>query len=403
MGKIRNQKKVQRLKIIALLSVIVLLCEVVYISYYYFSNKGHSIYFESINALVVNDGSYVGVGSNNDNDNHYEKAKISMYNSKKEKVFEKLYNVGYNSAFFGVVADEDSYVAVGSYEKDEDDHKDSVRKALIVKYDSEGNEIFSSDFQILDNSKFTSVVKVGDDYLVTGQSIYKNTKIGNKVGGAVLAKYSKDGILLWSKTYGSNKSSIFNDLMIVNNSIYAVGTDDNYLGIIVKYDMDGNYIKHNDYKVTDSLGFSGITNIGNFIYISGALRRDDNNTDAMIVRYNLDCVYIDQAVYSGTGNERFNKLTVDGDENIITIGTMATAKKQSGISEYNYDGIIAKYDSELKEIDNVIYGDDRDDFFTDIVPYNNEYLVSGYSSYEDGSYMSKFIRYSKALKVLGVE
>jgi hypothetical protein len=27
----------------------------------------------------------------------------------------------------------------------------------------------------------------------------------------------------------------------------------------------------------------------------------------------------------------------------------------------------------------------------------------GYSFYEDGSYMSKFIRYSKALKVLGVE
>ena len=35
--------------------------------------------------------------------------------------------------------------------------------------------------------------------------------------------------------------------------------------------------------------------------------------------------------------------------------------------------------------------------------FNNEYLVSGYSSYEDGSYLSKFIRYSDALKVLGVE
>ena len=404
MGKIKNRKRVQLLKIIALICFVVLLCEVVYIAYNYFSNKGHSIYFESINALVVdNEGYYVGVGSNNDNDNHYEKAKIAMFNSKKEKVFEKLYNVGYNSAFFGVVADGDNYIAVGSYEKDEDDHNDSVRKALIVKYDKDGNEIFSSDFQILDNSKFTSVVKVGEDYLVTGQSIYKNTKVGNKVGGAILAKYNKDGDLIWSKTYGSNKSSIFNDLLVVNDSIYAVGTDDNYLGIIVRFDMDGNYIKHNDYKVTDSLGFSGITNIGNVIYISGALRRNDNDTDAMIVRYNLDCVYIDQTVYTGSGKERFNKLIVDNDENIIAIGTMATAKKQSGVSEYNYDGIIAKYDEELKAIDDVVYGDERDDYFTDIVPYDNEYLISGYSSYEDGSYMSKFIRYSKALKVLGVE
>ena len=401
--KTRNDKKIFLLKIIALFCAVILVCEIGYISYKQFNNKGHSFYFESINALVVDNDSYLGVGSNNDNDNHYEKAKITKYNSKKEKVFEKLYNVGYNSAFFGIVVDGDNYVAVGSYEKDSDNHKDSTRKALIVKYDKDGNVIFNKDFEVLDNSKFTSIIKYGDDYLVSGQSIYKNTKVGNKVGGAILARYNKDGDLIWYKTYGSNKSSIFNDLLVVNDSIYAVGTDDNYLGIIVRFDMDGNYIKHNDYKVTDSLGFSGITYVDNFIYISGALRRDDNNTDAMIVRYNLDCVYIDQVVYSGTGKERFNKLSVDSDNNIIAIGTMATAKKQSGVSEYNYDGIIAKYDKDLKAIDDVTYGDDRDDYFTDIVSYDNEYLISGYSSYEDGSYMSKFIRYSKALKILGVE
>ena len=397
-----NKKKVKRLRIISLICVLILICECIYI-FYNLNEKPKSIYFESINAVVANEKSYVVIGSNNNNDNHYEKAKISKYTLKKEKVFEKLYNVGYNSAFFGVVADGNNYVVVGSYEKNEEDHNDSVRRALIVKFDKDGNEIFSKDFQVLDNSKFTSIVKVGDDYLVTGQSIYKNTKVGNKVGGAILAKYNKDGELLWSKTYGSNKSAIFNDLLVVNDNIYVVGTDDNYLGIIVKYDLDGNYIKHNDYKVTDSLGFSGITNVGKFIYISGALRRDNNDNDAMIVRYNYDCTYIDQVVYTGLGNERFNKLVADDDENIIAIGNMAVAKKEDGVSEYNYDGIIAKYDSELKMIDSVTYGDDRDDFFTDIVSFNNEYLVSGYSSYEDGSYMSKFIRYSKALKVLGVE
>lgn len=397
-----NKKKVKRLRIISLICVVILICETIYILYNP-NNKSQSIYFESINSLVASDKSYIVVGSNNDNDNHYERAKISKYNLKKEKVFEKLYNVGYNSAFFGVLPDGENYVVVGSYEKNIEEHNESIRRALIVKFDKNGNEIFSNDFRVLDNSKFTSIVKVGDDYLVTGQSIYKNTKVGNKVGGAILAKYNKDGELLWSKTYGSNKSAIFNDLLVINNHIYVVGTDDNYLGVIVKYDLDGNYIYHNDYKVTDSLGFSGITNVGNFIYISGALRRDDNDTDAMIVRYNFDCTYIDQVVYTGSGNERFNKLIVDDDENIIAIGNMAVAKEEDGVSEYNYDGIIAKYDADLKVIDSVTYGDERDDYFTDVVYYNNEYLISGYSSYEDGSYMSKFIRYSKALKVLGVE
>ena len=73
------------------------------------------------------------------------------------------------------------------------------------------------------------------------------------------------------------------------------------------------------------------------------------------------------------------------------------------VDEYNYNGIIGKYDSNLNMIDVVNYGDERDDYFTDIIFANEKYLVSGYSSYEDGSYMSKFINYSKALKVLEVE
>ena len=123
----------------------------------------------------------------------------------------------------------------------------------------------------------------------------------------------------------------------------------------------------------------------------------------MIVRYNYDCRYIDQAVYTGSGIERFNKMIVDDQDHLVAIGTMAVAQEKSGISEYNYDGILAKYDFNLKYIAATSYGTDRDDFFNDILFHDDEYLVAGYSFYDNGSYMSKFIRYSKALKVLGVE
>ena len=63
------------------------------------------------------------------------------------KNFEKLYNVGYNSAFFGVAMDEEYIIAVGSYEKNEEDHEESVRRALIVKYDKDGNVLF--DLRVL--------------------------------------------------------------------------------------------------------------------------------------------------------------------------------------------------------------------------------------------------------------
>ncbi len=398
-----NRRKVHRYKFISIVCVIILIFEFIYIGYHYIYKNEKSVYFEGINSVVAGNNYYVSVGSNNDNDNHYEKAKVMIYNSKRIKEYEKLYNVGYNSSFFGVAIDEDGFIAVGSYEENEKDHNSSIRRALIVKYDKDGNIIFEKDFGLLDNSKFTSIVVASDGYYVTGQSIYKNTRVGNKDGGAILAKYSKDGKLLWYKSFGNNKSAIFNDLIIRNNYIYTVGTDDNYIGVLVQYDLNGNYINYNDYHITDSLGFGGIVGTDDFIYVCGSLRRENDDNDAMIVRYNYDCTYIDQVVYTGKGIERFNKLIVDDQNHLVAIGTMATASKAGGITEYNYDGIIAKYDTDLKYIDAVSYGDDRDDYFTDIMFDKKEYVVVGYSFYDEGSYMSKFIRYSKALKVLGVD
>ena len=405
-----NKRRLKRVKIITIICLIILFIEICFILYSMFFKSKESLYFDGINAVVLNDNYYVTVGSNNDNDNYYEKAKLSKYvkkkNNTKEKTFEKLYNNGYNSAFFGLTFDDESIVAVGSYEKTKEEHDNLIRRALIVKYDKEGEIEFSKKFKVLDNSRFTSIVKVKDGYLVTGQSVYMNTKVGTKSGGAILVKYDFNGNLLWSKTYGSSKNAIFNDLLVINDSIYVVGTDDNYLGIICKYDLNGNLISYNDYKSTDEIGFSGIVSIGDKIYISGSGRAGRNKTNAMIVEYDYDCTYLKQVIYTGDNNSaRYNKLIVDKNNNLIAIG-ISTNDKKSNIktaNNINYDGIIGKYNSNLKEIVVNSYGDDRDDYFTDIILDDKDYLVVGYSSYEDGSYLSKFIRYSEALKVLEVE
>lgn len=400
-----NKKLVKNLKRISIILILILASEVLFIGYHLLYNKEKNVYFDGINAVVSSDDYYATVGSNNDNDKHFEKAKISFYNMKKEKTFEKIYNVGFNSTFFGVILDGSDVIAVGSYEKTQDDRDNSIRKALIVKYDKSGNIIFEKDFEVLDNSKFTSITKYGDYYYVTGQSVYKSTSIGNKEGGAILCKYDKDGNLIWSKTYGNSKSAVYNDLLIYNDNIYVVGDDENYLGILCKYDLDGNFMAYNDYKSTDNTGFSGIVNIGDKIYVSGANMQENDLTDAMIVMYDTNCNYLKQVTYDAKGTERFNKLVLDDNDNIVAIGTLYTARKNNHntVDEYDYDGIIAKYDSNLEKLDDVRYGDERDDFFTDVIFIHNKYIIVGYSSYEDGSYMSKFISYSKALKVLEVE
>ena len=395
-----NRKMLKRIKLLSFICIVILIIESIYVLYSLFFKSTETLYFDSINSIDNNSLYYVTVGSNNNNDNHYEKAKVSMYNKKHEKVFEKLYNFGYNSAFFGVEIDGEDIITVGSYEKNKIDHKDSLRRSLIVKYDSTGEMIFEKEFRVLDNSKFISINVVDDGYIVTGQSVYKNTKIGNKDGGAILVKYDKNGKLLWSKTFGSNKTSIFNDLLVKDNYIYTVGVLDNNIGVICKYDLDGNLINTGEYKYTDSIGFNSIVSIDNNIYVSGS---DSDN--ALLVEYDLDCNYINKVLYETEGNSNYNKMVVDKDNNIVVIGTIANKKESSSktANDFNYDGIIGKYKSSLEKISVVEYGDERDDYFTDIKYIDNNYLVAGYSSYEDGSYMSKFIRYSDALKVLEVD
>ena len=399
-----NKIRIRRLKIISILLLFVLIVEVCYIGFHVLFQEKKSIYFEGINAIIGTRSSYITVGSNNDNDLHYEKGKISFYDLKKQKTFEKLYNVGFNSAFFGVAVDDnDDIIAVGSYEKTEDDHVNLVRRALMVKYDKKGNLIFEKDYSLLDNSKYTSILCVEDGYLVVGQSIYQNTKLGSKSGGAILVKYDKEGHLLWNKNYGSSKSALFQDLIVINQFIYVVGVDERNIGVIAQYDLDGNFIKDYRYLYTDSLGFSGITVFNNSIYVSGSHQIDSHHTDAFIAQYDLDCELVNTITYPDQGMSRFNKIIIDDQEQLIAIGNTAITTKTDTVQQYNHNGIIAKYDSQLKLVDSVSYGDERDDYFTDVLFDKDCYLVVGYSSYEDGSYMSKFIRYSRALKVLGVE
>ena len=401
-----NRNILKVLKFITILCIIVLIIELIYFIYVGFYRKEKSILFDGVNSIALTNKGYVTVGSNNDNENYYEKAKIVVYDDKREKKFEKLYNKGLNGSYFGVVSDDDVIVAVGSYESDYKEHKKENRSALMVAYDKDGEVVFENSFSELNNSKFMNIKIVEDGYIVCGQSVYSSNEVGNSdKGGAYLLKYDKSGKLVWKVNYGNNKTAVFNDIYIDGEYIYAVGLDRDRVGIIVRYTKDGSYVDSNDYKYTDRLGFCGITKLGDFIYVATSNRRSDSDTDAMIIRYTSDLKYVDEVIYTGKELERFNKIITDNKDNLVAIGSMATTteSKKNKVDEYTYNGIIAKYDKDLNKIAVVDYGNDYDDYFNDVVEDNNSYIVVGYSSYENGEYFSRYIRYSDALKVLEIE
>ena len=394
-----KKKRILRLiNFLILILILVLVFEICYGVYLKFFKNDENIYFDGINSIIsINDG-YASVGSNNNNDNHYERAKITVYNSKREKEIEKVYNKGFNSAFFDICeAKNGGYIVVGSYESNSFEHDNSIREALIVKYDNDGNVVFDNNYKVLNNSKFNSVISVDDGYIVVGQSIYENTKVGNNdKGGAVIVKYNLDGKIMWENSFGNKKTAVYNDVILYDNYIYVVGKNDDRLGVINKYDLDGNFITSNDYKYTDALGFTGIVELNNNLFVSAAKRITTSDTDAMIIKYDTNLTYIREESYNGGSVERFNKIIKDSKDHIIVIGISTILDEE----EDNYDGLIAKYDDDLGKIAVVTYGDEKDDYFNDIINDEHNYLVVGYSSSEDKSYYPKFIKYSDALKVL---
>lgn len=400
------------IKTIVIICIIILLIDFLLFMYIKFFKKDEQTYFDSLNSFEKIEDGYIGVGSNNNNNKeHFEKAKLTKYDSNKEEVWEKLYNKGYNSSFFSIKKDQDNYIAVGNYEATKQEHKDGVRSALIVKYDSDGEILYEKNFQVLGNSKFTNVLVVEDGYIVIGQSIYENMTLGlSDEGGAFIIKYDKELKEVWRSNYGGSKSGIYNDLIIKDDSIYVVGKDSMRTGIISKYNLNGERLTTTNYEYTDTLGFTSIVEVNNHLYAVGSKKvkedKDDYDTDALIVKYDLDCKQQDEQIYTGKGMERFNKAIVDSNNNVVIAGQTGIYNKSKSTKKENvfsYNGILAKYDENLKELELEEYGDEMDDYFTDIKEENNNYLVSGYSTYDANSYLSKFILYSKTGKLIGAK
>ena len=227
-------------------------------------------------------------------------------------------------------------------------------------------------------------------------------------GGAFIIKYDKELNEVWRSNYGGSKSGIYNDVIRVGDYYYTVGKDATRVGIISKYTLDGQRVVTTNYEYTDTLGFTSLVALNDNIYTVGSKKvtedKNDYDTDALLVKYDLDCNYQNETTYKGKGMERFNKAIIDSNNDIVIAGQTGVYNKKKSTKDVNvfsYDGIFAKYDDNLKELELENYGNEMDDYFTDIKQDNDKYLISGYSTYDSNSYLSKFITYSKSGKLIG--
>ena len=355
----------------------------------FFYKEEEPTYFDSINAIDVSVSSDIfAVGINNANEREISKAKVARYNSKQEKIWEKVYNKGYRSKFNDIICDGDEIVFVGSYEATKNDYKNRIETAIILKYDLDGDLIFEKEFNGYDNTKFSSIFATDDGYVVIGTGEQDDKRIG------VLVKYHTDGTLDWKKKFSEGDNIKFNDVIMTSDFIYVVGSKNANQGLIAKYDMEGNLLDTVIYDGISSYGFSSVTFIDSSLVVTTGKQVDDSKTDAMLVRYDLDLNYLNEATHKLKDSSFFRKVIVDSNQDLLVLGTAREIKKDKVI----HHSFIGKYRSNLEKAQVVNYYNETDDYLTDIEIFDDNYLVSGYSFYSDQGYLSKFLLYSQSLK-----
>ena len=450
--KIKKDKNIdisikRKAKLIGLLCLTIVFIELIIMLIMHISRENKLTYIDAYyNIKNVDDSYYVLAGSSNFKHSRYneiktyeykndddvqtiyaEKAKLVKLDKELNVIFEKTFESDYDSCFYDVSKVSDGFIAVGSYVYEEKQLSLNTRDGLIVKYDLDGNFLWSKNYQVLGDTEFKKILVVDDGFIVVGQSIYENMEIGNhQNGGGIIVKYDFDGKFIWTNNFGGNKSGIFESIVKVDDGYIVCGKDATNYGMLVKFDNEGNRLWVKNYANTDTIGFSDIKLKDDKLYIASSYNssnekdEDDNiiyNYDACIFVYDLNGELLNKITFGGSSDDRFNSLVLL-DDKIITVGyTKSNDIKLDGLKykENMTESFIIEYDYDGEILKSNVYGGSKNDILDNIIiaipdianeiNKTNDYIAVGYSNSRHGlkgngkDYYSKVLRYNSELEL----
>jgi len=257
-------------------------------------------------------GGYVEVGSHKD-------ALLVKYDS----VGNQLWNVTWDRGLITPDDDIGKSVAVDEYNNVYIAGLSNglfTKDAFLVKYDSAGNwqweKIWDGGFN--DEGLAVTVDENNNTYLAG------YTDVGALNLNFFLVKYDSGGTWQWERKWGGSGEDKGNDIIVVGtNNIYVVG----YMDIgsfqidayLAKYDSSGNQLWNRTWGGSneDKANAVAIDSIGS-VYMVG--HSDLGlNIDSFIVKYNSSGQEIRNWYWGGSGEDRGYGVTVDG-ANIYTVG-----------------------------------------------------------------------------------
>lgn len=359
------------------------------------TNSGHDI----LNDILLDRSDIVMVGSS---DFKYSKvnsplkkkqeAKIIRMDSKGTTLFEKAYETESNSSFASVSLLSDGYLAVGSQTTE----GTGTSKAILVKYDKEGNVVWDRSYASHGNAEFLEAIPVADGIWVVGSGS-KSEKDSSEQYGLV-TKYDLSGQLVFEKLYEENPS-VYRGGVVVGTYLYVVGRQKEDMGILSCYAQDGTYQWTKEYEHTDSFGFTDVVFFENSLYVVGAKKilpnndenesRETENTDALLLRYSLEGNVLFEKVFGGSGFERYQSVITYG-QKLMAVGF--SSSKDSGLKIFTdgkkRTGILVKFDSNGNIEGKTVFGGSNNDYLTSITTDNSNLYITASTNSKDGNIMT---------------
>lgn len=344
----------------------------------------------------TSDGGYVVVGYTSDRKSAY----ISVYNSDGKKINEKTY--GYQFTYFNSVIQtrDNAFVAVGSNSRNYSD-------ALIVKFDSNLNVIWENTYTGTKYERYSSVIETSDGNIVavgTADQINGNTQPAK----GLIVKYDKNGNQLWTNTIGGTSYDVFNSIVETSDNCYAVvGTfkskdlenleiNGEADAIIFKYNSEGKLLWKKSYGGSSYDEFNSIikTSDGGYIAVGSTTSKDiDDITDSeqwkcLIVKYDKDFNLLWNKGYGSGHQSEFLDVVELQNNDIIAVGeTYSVAPIQHGI--------LIEYDSKGNRILTKSSSPEDDVQYSSITCRDNNFIIIETNLTTN---TSKVIKYSYAIE-----
>ncbi len=153
---------------------------------------------------------------------------IAKYTLSGEQVFAKTYEYTDTVGFSSIVKVGDNFFVVGSKTINIDaKDEDKVTEGLIVKYDSDGNVLNEVTFSRNNALRFNKIVSDGDDLIVVGHTYKKDEEKSTDTYNyldyrGVIVKYNSDLEELSKATENGEGIDYFSDVLVMDDG-YLVG------------------------------------------------------------------------------------------------------------------------------------------------------------------------------------